>query len=68
MDSEIEIELLPHQLHYLEQTARAINPDMPLAFGGPHLIRAILERFVERGVDLTRALSEGEIARLPGRD
>jgi len=69
MDSEIEVvELLDHQLRYLERATRSINPRMPAAFGAPHVIRAILDRLVERAVDLTDAGSEGEIARLPKRN
>ncbi len=66
MDNEIEVVELPdHQLRYLERASRALNPRMPVAFGAPHVIRAILDRFVERAVDLTNASSEGEIARMP---
>lgn len=49
-------------LDYLEQVSQAMNPDMPVAFGWPHAIRAILDRFEKSGIDLTAASNEHEIA------
>lgn len=51
-------------LDYLGQIAREMNPDMPESFGLPHLIRAILDRVEQSGIDLTDASSEEDIARL----
>jgi hypothetical protein len=51
-------------LDYLEEAARELNPSMPESFGLPHLIRTILDRVEESGIDLTEAGSEEEIARL----
>jgi hypothetical protein len=51
-------------LDYLGQAALELNPDMPVSFGLPHLIRAILDRVEQSGIDLTDACSEEEIARL----
>ena len=56
--------LSDRHLEYLEQISRAINPEMPKAFGWPHAIRAILDRIEESGIDLTDAASEEEIAAL----
>src|ERR1043166_4691669 len=54
--------LSDRHLEYLEQISRAINPEMPKAFGCPHAIRAILDSIEESGIDLTDAASEEEIA------
>ena len=63
--SELEtIALSGRHVDYLGQMARQLNPDMPESFGLPHLIRAILDRIEESGVDLTDATSEEDIARL----
>lgn len=51
-------------LDYLGQLAHEMNPDMPASFGLPHLIRTLLDRVEESGIDLTDACSEEEIARL----
>ena len=64
-ESEQETVLLSEaQLQFLGEVGRGINPDMPDAFGGPHVIRTLLERLEEAGLDLSKADSEEEIARL----
>jgi hypothetical protein len=64
-NSELEtIALSGKHLDYLGQLSLELNPNMPLALGWPHLIRKILDRFEESGIDLTDASSEEEIARL----
>jgi len=63
--NELEtIVLSGKHLDYLGQIALEMNPDMPASFGLPHLIRAILDRVEESGIDLTDACSEEDIARL----
>lgn len=63
--SELEtIALSEEHLDYLGQLAREINPDMPESFGLPHLIRRIIDRVEQSGIDLTEASSEEDIARL----
>jgi hypothetical protein len=63
--NELETILLSAEhLDYLGQAAQELNPDMPASFGLPHLIRTILDRIAESGVDLTEARSEEDIARL----
>jgi len=51
-------------LDYLGQMALEMNPDMPASFSLPHLIRTIIDRVEESGIDLTDACSEEDIARL----
>src|SRR5207253_1765000 len=53
-----------HHLDYLQKVSKGINPEMPMAFGWPHAIRTILEKFEESGIDLTDASSEEEIVQL----
>lgn len=63
--NELEtIVLSDRHLDYLEHIAREMNPDMPESFGLPHLIRTILDRVEQSGIDLTDARSEEDIARL----
>src|SRR5215213_6249663 len=63
--NELEtIVLSDRHLDYLGQIARELNPDMPESFGLPHLIRTLIDRVEESGIDLTDACSEEEIARL----
>jgi len=63
--NELEtIVLSGKHLDYLGQIAHELNPDMPASFGLPHLIRTLLDRVEESGIDLTDACSEEEIARL----
>lgn len=52
---------------YLGRLGREINPDMPMEFAGAHVIRALLERFEESGIDLTAATSEEELAEIGAR-
>lgn len=56
------------QLDYLGRIAHQINPDMPMAFAGAHVIRTLLERFEESGIDLTAASSEEELTRVAARE
>ncbi len=63
--NELEtIVLSGKHLDYLGEIAREINPAMPASFGLPHLIRTILDRVAQSGIDLTDAGSEEEIALL----
>jgi hypothetical protein len=63
--NELEtLALSDRHLDYLGQVARTLNPDMPASIGLPHLIRTILDRVEQSGVDLTDASSEEDIARL----
>lgn len=63
--NELEtIVLSDRHLDYLGEIARELNPDMPESFGLPHLIRTLIERVEESGIDLTDACSEEDIARL----
>jgi len=63
--NELEtIVLSGKHLDYLGQIAREMNPNMPASLGLPHLIRTILDRVEQMGIDLTDACSEEEIARL----
>ena len=52
------------QLRFLGDLAKQINPDMPMQFAGAHVIRTLLERFEESGIDLTAASSEEEVTRV----
>ena len=66
--SELETLVLSDEhLDYLGHLARAMNPDMPESFGLPHLIRTIIERVEQSGIDLTDACSEEDIARLAAK-
>ena len=63
--SELEtLALSDRHLDYLGQIVRELNPDMPASIGLPHLIRTILDRVEQSGIDLTDASSEEDIARL----
>ena len=67
-DSELEILVLSDEhLDYLGNLSREMNPDMPESFGLPHLIRTIIDRIEESGIDLTEATSEEDIARLAAK-
>jgi hypothetical protein len=55
------------QMDYLGRVSHEINPDMPIAFGGAHVVRTLLERFEESGIDLTAATSEEELTRIAAR-
>lgn len=64
-DTAVETLLLsPAQLEFLGRVTRNLNPDMPMAFGVPHVVRTLLERLEESGVDLTDAASEEELTQL----
>ena len=63
--NELEtIFLSGEHIDYLGQIAHEMNPDMPASLGLPHLIRTILDRVEQSGIDLTDARSEEDIARL----
>ena len=63
--NELEtLALSDRHLDYLGRIVREMNPDMPTSIGLPHLIRTILDRVEQSGVDLTDASSEEDIARL----
>jgi hypothetical protein len=55
------------QFDFLGRLARQINPDMPMEFAGAHIIRTLLERFEESGIDLTAAKSEEELVEIATR-
>src|SRR5688572_11411490 len=61
------IALSDEHLDYLGQLAREMNPDMPESFGLPFLIRTIIDRVEQSGIDLTDARSEEDIARLAAK-
>jgi len=63
-DTTETLVLSGRHLEYLDQISFEMNPAMPLAFGAPHVIRQILDRFAQGEIDLTDASSEEEIARL----
>lgn len=48
----------------VDELSEALNPDMPSAFGWPHAIRTLLDRFEKSGIDFTAASSEEEIAQV----
>ena len=53
-ESELETVMLSStQLDYLDGQSRRLNPDMPAAFGRAHVLRSLLERLEESGLDLT---------------
>jgi hypothetical protein len=58
------IDLSRRHLDFLARLARQTHPGMPAAFGLPHVIRAILDRAEQSGVDLTEASSEADVTRL----
>ena len=55
------------QIDYIGRVANEMNPEMPMAFAGAHVIRTLLERFEESGIDLTAAASEEELTRIASR-
>lgn len=55
------------QLDYLGRLANEMNPEMPMAFAGAHVVRTLLERFEESDIDLTEASSEQELTRVAAR-
>ena len=45
---EVEtLRLSPAHIEFLGQLSRELNPAMPLAFGGPHVVRTLLEKLEE---------------------
>ncbi len=63
--NELEtLALSDRHLDYLGRVVRQLNPDMPASIGLPHLIRTILDRVEQSGIDLTDASSEEDITRL----
>ena len=69
MESDTAAETLvlsDEQVALVEEISEALNPDMPSAFGWPHAIRTLLDRFENSGIDLTAASNEEEIARVAG--
>jgi len=67
MESDTAAETLvlsDEQVALVEEISEALNPDMPSAFGWPHAIRTLLDRFEKSGIDLTAASNEEEIVRV----
>lgn len=65
--SETESEtvvLTQAQLEYVAELSRGVNPEMPMAFGGAHVIRTLLERIEEAEIDLCEAQSEEDVTRI----
>ena len=63
-ESDIEsVVLSTAHVDYLDRLGRQMNPDMPPAFARAHVIRTLLERFEQAGLDLSDASTEEEIAR-----
>ena len=56
--------LSDEQFAFLGELAHQLNPDMPMEFAGAHVIRTLLERFEESGIDLTAASNEEEVTRV----
>ena len=56
----IETVVIPQShLDYLGRVSREMNPEMPLAFGTAHLVRTLLERLEEAGIEGTAATAAG---------
>src|SRR6266516_7994400 len=69
MSNDIETFVISRtQLDYLGRLANENHPDMPMAFAGAHVIRALLERFEDSGIDLTEASSEEELTQAAPRE
>jgi hypothetical protein len=67
LPSEIESEtilLTRAQLDYVAELSHGLNPRMPMAFGGAHVIRTLLERIEEADIDLRDAKSEEDVTRI----
>jgi len=41
------VDLSAAQLEFLGQLSRGLNPEMPIAFGAPHVVRTLLEKLEE---------------------
>jgi hypothetical protein len=64
-ENEIEtVALTQAQVDYVAKLSRDVNPEMPTAFGLAHVIRELLTRIEETGIDLTDANSEEELTRI----
>jgi hypothetical protein len=64
-ESEIEtLFVTAAQNAYLGRQSQALNPDMPVEFGAAHVIRTLLERMEEAGVDAGGASEEEEVTRM----
>ncbi len=64
-DNDTETIVVPQaQFDYLSRVGSELNSAMPMAFAGAHVIRTLLERFEETGIDLTEATSESELTRI----
>ena len=55
------------QLDYVARVSSDIDPAMHQAFGWPHAICTIIDRFAQSGIDLTEASSESELVELAAR-
>jgi hypothetical protein len=56
--------LTDEQIAYIDRTSKELNPEMPSAFGWPHAIRTLLDRFEKSAIDFTAVGSEEEISRV----
>lgn len=59
-----ELALPPRLLAWLRDAASKANPHMPASLGMPDVIRILIERAEESGLDLARARCEADIVRL----
>ena len=67
-ETEIETVVLSKAQHdFLAALSHDVNPEMPMAFGGAHVIRTLLERFEEAGIDLRDAKSEEDVAQIAAK-
>jgi hypothetical protein len=63
--SEVETVLLsPDEYEVLDRARRELNPDMPMEFAGPHIIRALIDR-LEQSTPAPSPRGEDEVTR-PG--
>ena len=47
-ETEVEIvDLSATQIEFLGRLSRGLNPEMPIAFGAPHVVRTLLEKLEE---------------------
>jgi hypothetical protein len=58
------VDLSLPQYESLRRLSGDLNPDTPMAFGGAHAVRTLLERIEETGIDLSDASSEDEVVEL----
>lgn len=54
-------------LDYVARVSSDIDPAMHRAFGWPHAICTIIDRFAQSGIDLTEASNESELVELATR-